>query len=375
MTSALVVGGTGPTGPDVVNGLLGRGFDVTIFHGGFHEAEFAGEVRHIHGDPHFRETIEEALGDTEFDVVIAQYGRLRHLTAHFAGRTGHLVGIGGATGQLAAQDAPEWGGLGRPAVVTEGQQILETDEQRNKFGFRMAQACQGLLDAHARGDFTATYIGYPMLYGPHQPGLREWCVVRRILDGRRQLILPDGGLKLESRGYVANVALAPLLAVDHPEVSGGRSYVVADTEVHTVRQRVEFIARYLDHELEVVDVPFPYATPAHPLYRSSRAHRVGSSQRVRDELGYVDTFPAAEGLARTVDWLTANPPLPGGELEQQLGDPFDYQGEETLIRAWGGALTQLRDVTYEVPEYAHIYRHPKQPHEQWTRPQDPKRPA
>ncbi|MPZ27757.1 MAG: NAD-dependent dehydratase [Micromonosporaceae bacterium] len=375
MRSALVVGGTGPTGPDVVNGLLARGFEVTIFHSGFHEAEFAGEVRHIHGDPHFRHTIEDALGHAEFDVVIAQYGRLRHLTAHFAGRAGHLVGIGGATGQLAAQAATEWGGLGRPAVITEGQQILETDEQRNKFGFRMAQAYQGLFEAHARGDFRATYIGYPMLYGPHQPGLREWCIVRRILDGRRQIVLPDGGLKLESRGYVANVSLAPLLAVDRPEISGGRAYVVADSEIHTLRQRVEFIAGYLEHELEIVDVPFPYAGPAHPLYRSSREHRVGISQRIRDELGYVDTYSATEGLARTVDWLTANPPPPGGELEQQLGDPFDYPGEDEVILAWGQAVEQLRRVTYDVPEYAHIYRHPKQPNEQWTRPADPKRPA
>ncbi len=74
---ALVIGGTGPSGPDVVHGLLNRGFDTTIFHAGVHEVPLPGEVRHIHGDPHFRETITEALGNSEFDVVIAQYCDLR----------------------------------------------------------------------------------------------------------------------------------------------------------------------------------------------------------------------------------------------------------------------------------------------------------
>jgi nucleoside-diphosphate-sugar epimerase len=33
---ALVIGGTGPTGPYVVEGLLQRDYEVTIMHGGFH---------------------------------------------------------------------------------------------------------------------------------------------------------------------------------------------------------------------------------------------------------------------------------------------------------------------------------------------------
>ena len=32
MTTALVVGGTGPTGPYIVNGLLKRGYEVTVLH-------------------------------------------------------------------------------------------------------------------------------------------------------------------------------------------------------------------------------------------------------------------------------------------------------------------------------------------------------
>ena len=73
-----MIGGTGPTGPFVVEGLHERGYEVTILHGGQHEVEFAVPgVRHIHEDPHFREGLERGLGEQSFELVVAQYGRLR----------------------------------------------------------------------------------------------------------------------------------------------------------------------------------------------------------------------------------------------------------------------------------------------------------
>ena len=71
MATALVVGGTGPTGPFIVNGLLKRGYEVTVLHGGFHEAEFDEPVEHIHTDPHFKETLEEGVGNRGWwDLIV-----------------------------------------------------------------------------------------------------------------------------------------------------------------------------------------------------------------------------------------------------------------------------------------------------------------
>jgi nucleoside-diphosphate-sugar epimerase len=50
MMKALIVGGTGPSGPFLANGLIERGYKVTIFHRGTHEIpEIVPEVAHIHG--------------------------------------------------------------------------------------------------------------------------------------------------------------------------------------------------------------------------------------------------------------------------------------------------------------------------------------
>jgi nucleoside-diphosphate-sugar epimerase len=365
--SALVVGGTGPSGPDVVHGLLHRGFDTTIFHGGTHEVPLPDEVRHIHGDPHFPETIAEALGDAEFDVVIAQYGRLRHLAAHFRGRAGHVVAIGGAMSPLASPADPRWGPVGRPAIVREEQRHLLTNAGENKLGFRIAQAATEFLEAGASGAFTATYIAYPTLYGPRQPGSPEWSIVRRLRDQRPRMVIPDGGLRIESRAYVHNVAQAPLAAVDDPAAAAGRSYVVADRDVYTVRQRIEFIAHYMGVDVELVDMPYRLATPAHPLYRGGPSHRATGSDAIRRELGYSDAFDTATALAQTVDWLLGAPEAAIAEIETQLGDCFDYGFEDALIGWWQeltAAPPQMADREYT---YSHIYRHPSKPGETWRR--------
>src|SRR5262249_32784570 len=85
---ALVIGGTGPTGHLIVNGLIRRGYEVTILHTGRHELkEIPTAVEHIHSDPFSAEALVEALGTRTFDLTIAAYGRLRTIAEVMAGRT------------------------------------------------------------------------------------------------------------------------------------------------------------------------------------------------------------------------------------------------------------------------------------------------
>lgn len=370
--TALVVGGTGPTGPFIVNGLIDRGFEVTIFHSGFHEVEFKREIEHIHNDPHFRETFEAAIGKRSWDLVIFGYGRLQLAADVLRGHTGRLIALGGATGTAAGPQDPGWGPLGQHVNIDEASTVVETNADANKFGFRMAEAEAALFAAHAAGHYNATYVGYPILYGPRQPGPHDWCIVRRILDGRRQFIIADGGIKVESRAYVENAAHATLLAVDQPEVSAGRRYTVADEKLYTMRQRIESIARHLNHEFEFIDMPWDLALPCHVLWRHSRTHRIRDTHRVQDELGYRDLVAADEAMRRSVDWLVANRPAPGSEADIQLGDPFDYAREDRLIANWQACRGGMATIDYPLPPPAHIYRHPKTPNEPWKRPDAPR---
>lgn len=362
--AALVIGGTGPTGPGVVHGLLERGYDVTILHGGHHEAPLPDQVRHLHADPHWADSLGEAIGPTTYDLVVAQYGRLAVTADVLAGRTARVVAIGGAHGALAPVDDPRWGPLGRPVMVSETDEHPEVDPSHASLGLKMARAEQALFDAHRAGAFDATLLAYPVVYGPRQVAPHEWCIVRRILDGRRHIVVADGGIRLESRLYTEHAVHAVLLAVDQPEAASGRKLVVADDQLFTMAQRIAFVARRLGVDVELVDLPYDVATPCHAYWRHGADHRLRSNALSRAVLGYSDTLTPAAALGATVDWLVEHPPAPGGPEETRLGDRFDYAAEDELIRRWGAARRRLPAVS---PPFRpqHAYRHPRHPDEPW----------
>lgn len=194
---ALLVGGTGPTGPLVIRGLIQRGYKVAILHSGKHEADLPPEVEHIHGDPQSFGPLKEALGGRTFDLVVGMYGRLRHLAGAIKGKTARFIAVGGMPYTAFVEGEKE----GAPVPVLIGEDApLFRDEKRNKFTYLMTLSEEVVMDAHREGGYNATLLRFPMIYGPRQVAPREWCIMRRILDRRRHLILPDGGLKLEEEG-------------------------------------------------------------------------------------------------------------------------------------------------------------------------------
>jgi nucleoside-diphosphate-sugar epimerase len=363
----LVLGGTGPTGPYVVNGLLKRGHDVTVMHGGLHEVDYDGPVEHLHGDVHFRETLGSALGTRRFDLVVAMYGRLRETAEFMIGRTERLVAVGAAGAMAGPRDA-RWGPLGRPVMVPEDGRITP-DPRSSGLAFRIHAAKERVMELHAAGHYQATLIGYSILYGERQIAPEDWCVVRRILDGRRRLVIPDGGLKIQQRTYVEHAAQAVLLAIDQPAAAAGRFFAVGELPLFTMRQRIEWIARIMDVELEFVNLPWDLAKPSHYLFGHTPDHVVHDDSAIRSLLGYRETIPAAEALVRTVRWLLDNRSVHAAEWEQQIDDTFDYAAEDALDDRWTAARRELATIEVGTRAPAHRYRHPKYPDEPWTRPE------
>jgi nucleoside-diphosphate-sugar epimerase len=346
---ALVVGGTGPTGPFIVNGLRARGHATAILHRGTHEIdEIPGDVEHIHADPYDGAAFAAAIAGRTFDVVVASYGRLREIARACVGRTGHFVGVGGVPlyrGWMRPEDLDP---RGLPVPVREDAPQVESEAELRK-GFMIRRTEEAVFEHHPR----AAMFRYPTVYGPRQPLPLEWCIVRRVLDGRRAIVLADGGLTLATAGYSENLAHAVLLAVDRPEAAAGQSYNCGDERTLTMRQRVETIARILGRPIEVVGVPAEVARPAWPLLTHEESdHRLMDLARLQRDLGYRDAVPTPEALRRTVDWLVANRPEPGGFTEQLLGDPFDYAAEDRLIAAAHEGLERMRAIRYVSPPTA-----------------------
>jgi nucleoside-diphosphate-sugar epimerase len=354
-STALVVGGTGPTGPPLVEGLLERGYEVTIFHTGRHELPDGPDVPHIHGDPFSAEGIAGALRDRTDDVVVATYGRVRLLAEEVAGRCDHLVVVGGTPVYDGYVNPRDRFPTGMTLPVRESDHPLVPAEDRRTAGYRTApirRTEDAVFSLDARGAFRATYLRYPTIYGPRNPHAWEWSVVRRVLDGREQLILSDDGRGIHSRAGARNAAHALLCAVDRPEVAAGKAYNVADDELVSIRQWAELVADAAGRRLEIRSLPGEVPSPGWHVIAfgyQAAASCVLDTSRIREELGYRDVVPLREGLQETVDWMVQH----RSELDanRTIVDPFDYAAEDRLLEAYDRCLAELAPVAAPFAEH------------------------
>ncbi len=327
--SALVIGGTGPTGHYIVRGLIGRGFRVAILHTGRHEVdEIPEDVEHIHTDPFDESALTGAIGNRTFDLTIATYGRLRLTCRVMKGRTGRFFSVGGGPAYRGYMNAGALWPRGMRVPVAEDDPKTRSEAEDGK-GYRVLRSENVVFDTHP----DATHFRYPYIYGKYQIVPREWSIVRRIIDGRTAIALPDGGLSLNHFGGACNMAHAVLLAVDRPDVAKGQIYNCGDDKVLSLRQVVEVVARALDHDWELVNMPYEWAVHARPMIGQPWTdHRVFDISKIRVELGYRDVVDPVDGLSAAALWLATNPLDARGEA--LLQDPFDYAAEDRVLALW-----------------------------------------
>lgn len=356
---ALVVGGTGPTGPLIIRGLQARGYETVMLNRGSQELPELADIPLIKADPHFAETFSEALAGQKFDLVVATYGRLRVMIETLREVTDRVITVGGTAyadrgGRAADESSPRY---------TE-----------NKIVAKIVETEQTLLAAHEAGDFNWSHLRYPNLWGSRQLAPREWSIIRRIRDGRTIIPIADGGLTLESKAYVENAAHAVMLTVDKPDESAGQQYNVCDDETPSDATRVRDIAAAAGvPDVELLRLPEAATGPASfwgigrdlSFSREGRPprtiHKLMTNAKIRRDLGYTDLVPYEEAVRRTVEWYMTHPLEQGGRDEQQLSDPFNYAAEDAYREALEAFVAQTREIPFEGVEYVHQYAHPKEP--------------
>lgn len=344
---ALIIGGTGPTGPAIVRGLVERRYEVTVYHTGKHEVDDLPPVQHLHGNPFEPEEIKKDLGSAEWDAVCSMYGRLRFLADALAGRCSRFIGIGGSAGNVAPELLPFPQGRGLP--ITEEYPRYAERLPGREVGFAVAETERGVLAHHDRGDFSATMLRYCSLYGPRVTRQWLWPVVRRILDRRPFVLLPGDRPNLFPVCYAENAAAQVLLALERPEAAG-QVFHAADQETYLIEDVIRIVGEELGYVPEVVHVAHPLAARL-----ASGYIREGSGAYMLDMgkmtwlLGYREPVEPAEGIRRTARWLSENrTDLNEAELTR---NPFAYEAEDRLVasyRQWAGETE--RDLAGIVPE-------------------------
>lgn len=351
--STLVIGGSGPTGQWLVEGLLQRGHVVTMMHSGAHKPSHSwyNKIEKIYANVFDEKEFTAAVKERHFDNCFCMYGRLRMIANAMVGRCTRFLSVGGIPVYrgFAIPDSLNPPGLPVPQREHDPKNTVSGDlmdrhtTHPNSKVNKIIESEQDVFHFHP----TATHFRYPWIYGPDQGLQWEWSVVRRCLDKRPFMFLPDNGLALVTRGYGPNVAHTLLLAIDKPEVSKGQTFNVGDEHVATLRQWVEMICEALGSNMKIVSIPHEYAVPCRPLLKgASYHHEVFDCSKAVHLLGYRDVVPTKEALALTARTLAADPPPVA--IEKGLQDVFDYAAEDALLDAWQrGDFAAMRMVQWK----------------------------
>jgi nucleoside-diphosphate-sugar epimerase len=336
----LLIGGSGFIGQFAAQQLQQSGHNVTIFHRGKTSAPQGTEE--ILGNRQFLQDHQPEFRRQKFDVVVdfvLSSGRqAQQLMDTFRGIAGRVVGLSSMDVYRAwgVFYNMEPGGL-QELPLTEDSDLrtsrntyppdvlkrLRTslypwiDEEYDKIPVEQAV----LGDTKLPG----TILRLPMIYGPGDPLHRFYPVLKRIDDGRKQIIFADDVAPLRTpRGYVEDVAAAVALAATSPQAAG-RVYNVSETESFGELDWARKIAAATNWTGEFVVLPHN-RTPKHLLSPGNTAqHVVASSERIRKELGYHELLPREEAIRRTIEWERSNPP-------QQSSTQFDYAAEDEALR-------------------------------------------
>jgi nucleoside-diphosphate-sugar epimerase len=334
----LLIGGTGFIGRFTAQQLQQSGHSVTVFHRG--RTQLPGGIEEILGNRNFLQDHQPEFRRRKFDVVVdfvLSSGRQAlQLMDTFRGITGRVVALSSmdAYRAMGVFYGFEPGGL-QQLPLTEDSDLRTSRNVYSPEALKKVRTVYGWIDdeydktpveqaALSDPKLPGTVLRLPMIYGPGDPLHRFHPVLKRMDDGRKQIIFADDVALLRTpRGYVEDVAAAVALAATSPQ-SAGKIYNVCETDSFGELDWARKIAAATNWPGEFVVLPHDQ-TPKHLHWPGNTAqHLVASSERIRKELGYRELLPREESLRRTIAWERANPPV---EATAQ----FNYAAEDEAL--------------------------------------------
>jgi len=161
--------------------------------------------------------------------------------------------------------------------------------------------------------------------------VREWYFVKRVLDGRRLVMLGDRGQSRFHPVSTENLAELIWLAAEHP---GQRVVNAGDPGPPTLLEISRAIAAALGHEWTEVLLP-TLGEPCETPWSCPRPVVLDMTEAAF-EVGYRPVTTYERAVPATCEWLVeATKEHPWQELmprmADDLQDAFDYEAEDELL--------------------------------------------
>ena len=336
----LLIGGTGFIGPFVVQQLTDAGNEVAVLHRGKSDVGLPDGAQRIIGDANRLDDHHEELRRLPPDVVvnfILSSGKQAELMMRA------LRCIAKRVIALSSMDVYRACGVfhGTESGALQPLPLKEDSELRTQPAYSRAQMEMGqkifswMTDDYDKvpvehvvmsdPGLPGTVLRLPMIYGPGDPLHRFVPIIKRICDGRQQILFGEKHAKWRGpKGFVENVAQAIALAATS-ELAAGRIYNVSESDSLTELQWAQLIAKEMGWNGEFIVMP-EERLPVHLVVSGNYAqHWVASSERIRDELGYEEKLPRTVALRRTIQWELEHPPA---AIPEAL---FNYAAEDAVL--------------------------------------------
>jgi nucleoside-diphosphate-sugar epimerase len=311
---ALVTGGAGFIGSNLVHALLDRGWEVRVldnFSTGNRRNLTGIDVDLIEGDLRSYERVATAVRGVDF---VFHQGALPSVPRSIQDPlTSNAVNIEGTLNVLlAARDH-----LVRRVVLASSSSVYgdapgmpRKETQRTAplapYAVSKLAAEQYALAANRVYEIETIALRYFNVFGERQDPTSGYAAVipkfiRAMLSRERPTINGDGHSSRDFT-HVENVVQANLAAAGAPSSAMGVTINIAMGESHTLNQLVATLNELLGCEVE-------------PLYGPPRPGDVAESladiSRARELLGYAPAVDFVTGLQRTISWIAEEPePVP-----------------------------------------------------------------
>jgi nucleoside-diphosphate-sugar epimerase len=334
--SAMVVGATGQLGSTVVAQLVTAGYAVTAMSRGTRPAPWAeaAQVRGVHADRDDDASLRRAVRGG-FDLVVDCVGATPAHARQWRDLAGGVRAVAvvssaavyadaaGRTLETAATGrAPEFDGPRRETDRTVEPGADSYAAVRRAFELAM-------LDID---DLDVTVLRPGALYGVGGVFLREWYLVRRVLDGRSRVVLAHRGRNRWHGTAAENIAA---LAVHCAPLPGRRVLNAADAEAPTVLEICRLVGERLGHHFEPVPLDGGPVGPVGNSPWSSSGSGFVLDLSAAAELGFTPPVDYRDALSDAVASLYERAKAGAPELRPLLNaDPFghhDYAAEDAWL--------------------------------------------
>ncbi len=336
----LIIGGTGLISTAIVEQLLERGDEVTLFNRGVTETRFAGaeRVRLLRGDrrdfPAFEAEMARHTFDAVIDMVAFAPAEADSLLRAFSGRARHIVVCstvcvyGGPMTRLpASDDEPH-----RPVT---------------SYGHNKSAIERTLLAANGRDGLATTVLRPSFTTGAGHTLAGAVMFDDTTLDRLRRglpVIVHDDGRTPWAIAHVSDVARGFVAALLNPKAYGQAYHLTSDE--HTTWDGVfqDMIeAAGSATRSAIVHIPTSWLADVAPrrAVGINFIYQYGSTfdnRKAARDLGFRTTVPLVETFRRQIAWMEST-----GRVDRAEDDPF----QDLLIQAYEShrrpAPDRLRD--------------------------------